>query len=86
MMITIRPATNQDQLAIRALVRTERLNPTDLNWPNFVVAAGERGLVGAVQLRIHTAGSRELGSLVVRKEARGQGIASRLIDALPCKS
>lgn len=35
-----------------------------------------------VQLRRHRDGSRELGSLVVRKEARRQGIASRLINAL----
>jgi amino-acid N-acetyltransferase len=64
------------------LVRSERLNPTQLNWPNFMVAADEHRLVGAVQLRKHFDGSREIGSLVVRKEWRGQGIASRLIDAL----
>jgi GNAT superfamily N-acetyltransferase len=33
-------------------------------------------------MRKHSDGSRELGSLVVSKEARGHGIASRLIDAL----
>ena len=80
--ITIRPATEEDQLAIKTLVRSERLNPHKLDWPNFVVAVDQRDLVGAVQLRNHGAGLRELGSLVVRKEARQQGIASRLIDAL----
>ena len=80
--IMIRPARGEDQRVIQALVRSERLNPTRLNWPNFVVAAEESGLVGAVQLRTHSDGSREIGSLIVRKEWRGQGIASRMIDAL----
>ena len=74
--LTIRPATQADQLAIRTLVRSERLNPHQLDWPNFVVAVDQRGLVGAVQLRKHWDGSR------VRKEARGQAIASKLIDTL----
>lgn len=80
--ITIRQATEKDQLAIKVLVRSERLNPHNLDWQNFLVAVDQRGLVGAVQLRRHVDGSRELGSLVVKKEARGQLIASRLIDAL----
>ena len=80
--LTIRPAMETDQVAIRTLVRSERLNPYGLDWPNFRVAAIGDGLVGAVQLRRHRDGSRELGSLVVRKEARRQGIASRLINAL----
>ena len=79
--LTIRPATETDQVAIRTLVRSERLNPHRLDWPNFVVAVDQRGLVGAVQLRKHWDGSRELGSLVVRKEARRQAIASKLIGS-----
>ena len=80
--LTIRPAIETDQLAIRSLVHSERLNPYGLDWPNFMVAVIGPVLVGAVQLRRHLDGSRELGSLVVRKEARRRGIASRLIDAL----
>jgi amino-acid N-acetyltransferase len=60
----------------------ERLNPTDLKWPNFLVAAADGRIVGAIQMRKHADGSRELGSLVVSKESRGQGVATRLIDAL----
>ncbi len=71
-----------DQAAIRTLVHSERLNPHGLDWPNFMVAVIGPALVGAVQLRRHLDGSRELGSLVVRKEARRRGIASRLINAL----
>ena len=80
--IRIRSATEQDHLSITALVRSERLNPLDLDWRRFVVATDHTGVVGAVQLRKHFDGSRELGSLVVRKEARGRGIAAWLIDAL----
>jgi amino-acid N-acetyltransferase len=39
-------------------------------------------LVGAVQIRKHKDGSRELGSLVVDRSYRRQGLASRLIDKL----
>ena len=80
--VTIRPAIETDEVAIRTLVHSERLNPYGLDWPNFMVAVIGPVLVGAVQLRRHLDGSRELGSLVVRKEARRRGIASRLIDAL----
>ena len=64
------------------MVHSERLNPTGLNWQNFLVAEIDGRIIGAVQMRRHSDGSRELGSLVVSKEARGQGIASRLIDAM----
>ena len=78
--IGFRLATEQDQQAIKALVRGERLNPTGIEWPNFVVAAMADRIVGAVQIRKHSDGSRELGSLVVAKDQRGHGIASRMID------
>ncbi|TIT81302.1 MAG: GNAT family N-acetyltransferase, partial [Mesorhizobium sp.] len=74
--------TERDQQAICALVHSERLNPSGIDWPNFLVAAMEGRIIGAVQIRKHADGSRELGSLVVAKEARGQGVASRMIDAL----
>jgi amino-acid N-acetyltransferase len=83
MMVCLRPATRADEPAIHALVRTERLNPSGLDWPNFTVAVGEDGaIVGAVQLRSHADGSRELGSFVVASDARGRGIGGRLIDVL----
>lgn len=82
MSVAIRPASVNDQEAIVALVRTERLNPTGLHWPNFVVATHGHELVGAAQIRKHRDGSRELGSLVVKPQWRGQGVASGMIDAL----
>ena len=80
--IGFRHATELDQQAIRALVHSERLNPIGINWPNFLVAAVGDRIVGAAQIRKHSDGSRELGSLVVAKDARGHGIASRMIDTL----
>ena len=79
---TIRRATPRDQLAITTLVRNEHLNPIDLDWRRFVIATDRSGILGAVQLRKHGDHSRELSSLVVRQDARGLGIAARLIDRL----
>ena len=80
--IDIRRATELDQAAIRGLVLGERLNPSGLSWPNFLVAATENGIVGTVQMREHVDGSRELGSLVVSQAFRGQGVAARLIETM----
>ncbi len=82
MKITIRAASARDQEAIVALVRSERMNPFDLDWRRFLVAADDRGLAGTVQLRNHFDGSRELASLVVRPDVRTRGVAARLIDAM----
>ena len=79
---TVRNAVAEDQVAIATLVRSEHLNPLDLDWRRFVVATDGTGLLGAVQLRMHSDESRELGSLVVRRDSRGRGVAARLIEAL----
>jgi N-acetylglutamate synthase-like GNAT family acetyltransferase len=81
-MADIRPATMADWADIKALVRSEALNPNDLDWRRFLVATYGAHIIGAVQMRRHADGARELGSLVVRTQARGHGIATRLIDAL----
>lgn len=81
MTIHIRPARETDAETVARLVRGERLNPTGLDWRNFSVAEDEDvggGIVGAVQIRPH---GPELGSLVVRADRRGRGVASRLIAA-----
>jgi len=83
MSITIRRAREQDQAAIRAMVRKARINPTGLAWPNFVVAERKAvAIVGIAQVRKYDDGSRELASLVVDEELRGRGIAARMIDEL----
>ena len=82
MAIVVREAAVADGGAIRALVRSApQMNPTGLDWPNFVVAELDGGLVGVAQLRPTGAGAVELGSLVVRPDQRGQGLAGRLIAA-----
>lgn len=81
MDIIIRPAIPDDEPVIRALVKAERMNPTGLDWPRFFVAARGTEIVGAGQVRHHRDGSREMGSLVVRPDLRGQGIATRLVEA-----
>jgi amino-acid N-acetyltransferase len=79
----VRRAVAHDADAIRRLVRSERLNPNDLDWRRFFVAVdGGGGLIGAVQMRRHADGSAELGSLVVAPAWRGRGLAAALIDSL----
>ena len=82
MNIEIRPAVADDAEAIRDLVRSERLNPSRLDWPHFVVAAVGERLIGTIQLRPHAPGVVELASLAVRPEYRGQRIAAQLMDAI----
>lgn len=81
MKVSIRQASAGDQQAILALAQGERVNPVGLHWPNFVVAEHEGALVGAVQIKFHRDGAREVGSLIVAQHVRNQGIAARLIDA-----
>ena len=80
MTVSIRHATAEDQPHIISLARGERIKPTGLDWPKFVVAVDDGKIVGAVQLRKHPDGSRELGSLVVASKYRGRGVAARLIE------
>jgi amino-acid N-acetyltransferase len=80
--LIVRRALGADQAAIVRMVRAERLNPHALHWPHFIVAESGGRLVGAVQLRAHADGSRELGSLVVDPASRGRGVAARLISSL----
>lgn len=81
--LQLRPAGPVDAEAIRSLARGQRLNPVDLDkWQNFIVAAVGERIVGAVQMRRHPDGARELGTLVVAPDARGHGIAAQMIDAL----
>lgn len=80
--VTIRQASKRDQEAITELVRSERLNPTDLDWRRFWVAVRGSDVVGAAQIRRHRDGSCEVSSLVVARSHRHQGIAARLLDAV----
>jgi N-acetylglutamate synthase-like GNAT family acetyltransferase len=81
--VSIRPATAADQGAITGLIRETGLNPRDLHWRRFVVAADtDPGLVGCAQVRVHARGTRELASVAVTAARRGSGIGSRLVEAI----
>ena len=81
--VSIRPATAADQGAIAGLIREVRLNPRDLDWHRFVVAADDRaGLVGCAQVRVHARGTRELASVAVTADRRGSGIGGQLVEAI----
>ncbi len=85
--IYVRQAALEDEAAIRSLVLSERMNPNNLDARNFVVAEEAGRLVGAAQIRPHTDGARELGSLVIAASHRGNGIlaasiSTALVDAL----
>jgi N-acetylglutamate synthase-like GNAT family acetyltransferase len=81
-VVTIRPATQADQATIVRLVRQANLNRMNLRWPNFLVAESDGGVVGIGQVKTHRDGSRELASMVVVSERRGQGVGTALIERL----
>ncbi len=81
----IRGAQPADMPTIRAMVRRERLDPTQLKVEQFLVAetvqAGQPRIIGCGQMR-HYPGARELGSLVVEHDWRGQGVGATLVHYL----
>lgn len=79
--IQIRPARAEEQRLLRRLVWKARLDPTQLAWPNFLVATEGVEVVGIGQLRPFGE-VQELGSLVVRSAWQGQGIGGQLVRAL----
>jgi len=81
MALTIRQATEQDQRTIRRIVREAKINPSNLNWPNFMVAEQDGELVGTSQVKPHWDGSRELASIAVLPPLQGMGIGTKLIRA-----
>jgi amino-acid N-acetyltransferase len=80
-MLTIRPASADDDNTIRRLIRAEGLDPTSLKWQNFKIAEWDGELAGIGQVKQYP-GCRELGSLVTLKQYRKHGVASKLIEAL----
>ena len=73
------------------MVRRAQLNPLGLNWERFTVAVdGVQRIIGCVQLKPHgnashregslPGGALELASLVVDRDWRRRGVATRLIE------
>jgi len=82
MPITIRPARKADDKLIKQIVRAARINPTQLDWRRFVVAADGERIVGTGQVKGHRDRSRELASIAVIAEYQHRGIASQIIREL----
>lgn len=77
----LRPASAQDIWSIRKLVFSAKLDPTQLNWRQFLVIEFEEKLVACGQLR-NFEDAQELGSLVVVKKWRKQGLGTILTKHL----
>jgi amino-acid N-acetyltransferase len=83
MNFSLRPATQSDQGRIRSLVRQVKINPTGLDWPRFIIAVTSSGeLIGCGQVKTHNDGSRELASIAVAPDYRGEGVAHAIIEYL----
>ncbi len=81
--LQIRSATRDDFPAIRSLILAAQINPFGLDWRRFlVVTSPQNQVLGCGQIKPHSGGTRELASIAVRPEARGQGIARKIITAL----
>ena len=82
-MYTIRPATEHDQAAIKALIRKVGINPFGIKWHRFLIAANEAdALVGCGQVKPHRDGSHELASIAVEEAWRKNGVGRAIIREL----
>ena len=80
---TVRPALESESAQIKDLINLVGINPTGLDWERFLVAVNERGQVIACgQVKPHGGDIRELASIAVLPEHRGQGIARAVIEML----
>lgn len=77
----LRPACAKDIWAIRKLVLSAKLDPTQIRWSQFWVIECEGLVVACGQLRSFP-GAQELGSLVVASAWRGRGLGSYLAKHL----
>lgn len=77
----LRSACTSDMWAIRKLVLSAKLDPTQIRWSQFWVIECEGRIVACGQLRCFP-GAQELGSLVVAPAWRGQGLGSYLVKYL----
>lgn len=82
-MYTMRPAKEQDQVAIRSLIRRVGINPLGIKWQRFLIAVDEAdALIGCGQVKAHGNGSLELASIAVKEAWRRQGIGTAIIREL----
>jgi amino-acid N-acetyltransferase len=77
----LRQATANDIWSIRKLVLSAKLDPTQLRWEQFWVIDRDGKIIACGQLRSFE-GAQELGSLVVARDWRKQGIGTYLTQHL----
>ena len=82
MTLLIRPAYQKEQELIVAFVHQAKINPRNLHWQNFLVAEDRGKIVGIRQVKVHSQGTREVGSGYVLPEYRRQGISARLMNEI----
>ena len=86
-MFRLRRATQQDETAIRVLIHQVGINPMALDWRHFLLAVDENDrMIGCGQIKPHFDGTRELASIAVVPERRGQGIARAVIEQLQAEN
>ena len=78
---TLRAAAAEDQWSIRWLVLSAGLDPSQIRWSQFWLLEKEGRLVGCGQLRSF-GDVQELGSLVIARPFRHQGLGSILTQHL----
>jgi len=79
----IRPALEVESTQIKDLINLVGINPTGLDWKRFVVAVNDSGQVIACgQIKPHGGDIRELASIAVHPDCRGQGLARAVIETL----
>jgi N-acetylglutamate synthase-like GNAT family acetyltransferase len=79
---SLRPATEADFPAIKALIKEAHINPTRLDWRRFTIAVLGEDVIGCIQLKPVSGDLMELASLVGHPSHRHQGIARALIEHL----
>ena len=79
--LTIRSARAAEEAIIKAMIRSEQLDPFNVHWQNFLVAREGARIIGSGQVKPYRSG-RELGSLVVVADRRQTGVAGAIINAL----
>ena len=79
----LRPALEAESTQIKALINLVGINPSGLDWKRFLVAVNDVGqVIGCGQIKPHGGDIRELASIAVLPEYRGQGIARDVIEML----
>ncbi len=62
MSVTIRPAREEEQERIVSLIHQAKISPRNLHWEHFLVAEENGQIAGIRQVKVHSEGTREVGS------------------------